>query len=271
MIALRDAVHALQSAQSIVVFTGAGVSAESGIATFRDSGGFWQRFPPERFASWNGLRRTAIHTPGELIEFLIALLEPVAMAQPNAAHRAIADLQEFRSTTVITQNIDELHQEAGSTSVCEIHGTLFDLIDSRGRFVGRIGRRDLLKIVNRLMRCRSGPFKLPRLLAAIQPLAGLRLWHSETRGAYRPRIVMFGDALAEPDWTRACGAAANCDAMLVVGTSGLVWPAATLPIDARQRGAVIISVDPEASGESINLRGNAGEILPRIIQGIANT
>jgi len=109
----------LRSAHEVVVFTGAGVSAESGIPTFRDDGGFWRHFPVEEFASWRGLVRTAIRRPRRLAEFIHAVLHPIAAAKPNAAHRAIAAMEKHVGVTVVTQNIDNLHQEAGSTVVHE--------------------------------------------------------------------------------------------------------------------------------------------------------
>ena len=100
------------------------MSAESGIPTFRDDGGFWQRFPVEQFACWDGIVRTAIRRPRELAEFAYEVIEPIAGAQPNAGHLAIEQLERHTKVTVITQNIDGLHQAAGNTTVHEIHGSL---------------------------------------------------------------------------------------------------------------------------------------------------
>src|SRR5262245_13435638 len=116
-----NAVAALRSARRVVVFTGAGVSAESGIPTFRDAEGLWERFPPEQFASIRGLVRTALTRPARFADFLYAVLEPVALAKPSPAHLAVAELDKRVPTVVVTQNIDGLHQEAGSSTVHEIH------------------------------------------------------------------------------------------------------------------------------------------------------
>lgn len=134
--ALAEAAIQLGRARRVVVFTGAGVSAESGIPTFRDAGGFWDRFPPEVFASWSGLRRVAVSQPRRVAEFLEALLDPIVRAVPNPAHRAIADLQRHAETVVVTQNVDGLHQAAGSRAVLEVHGSFYRLSDLRGRIVG---------------------------------------------------------------------------------------------------------------------------------------
>ena len=145
------AVLALRKARRIVVFTGAGISAESGIPTFRDADGFWQRFPPEQFARWSGLLQTAITSPRSVAEFVLNVVEPIARAEANAAHRAIARLESRTQTTIVTQNIDGLHQSAGSRDVLEIHGSLLEVVDvSSGRTVHRFQRQDLAQIAGGL-------------------------------------------------------------------------------------------------------------------------
>ena len=111
------AVLALRKARRVVAFTGAGISAESGVPTFRDAEGFWQRFPPEKFATWKGLISTAASDPRSVAEFVLNVVEPIATAEPNPGHQALAELERQVPTTVITQNIDGLHQTAGSTTV----------------------------------------------------------------------------------------------------------------------------------------------------------
>ena len=195
---LSRAASWLRAAREVVVFSGAGVSAESGIPTFRDDEGFWQHFPVEEFATWRGLVRTAIRRPRRLAEFIHAVLHPIAVAKANAAHRAIAEMEKQVGVTVVTQNIDRLHQEAGSTIVHEVHGSLFEVVTRRGRFVRLLSRPQLLRMAERLNRARHGWLVLPRVLLAIRPLAGIGF-----RGLHLPRIVLFGDAMAEPDWSRA--------------------------------------------------------------------
>jgi NAD-dependent deacetylase len=258
----EEAARRLRAAGRVVVFTGAGISAESGIPTFRDDSGLWREFPPEQFANWPALVRAAFFRPARLVEFLHAVLAPIAEARPNPAHQAIAELERHLITTVITQNVDGLHQEAGSLRVREVHGSFFKVVNLRGRFLRRLGRPDLLRIVERLRRARAGPFKLLRLCRAVAPLLGLS-W----RGVRRPAVVLFGDALAEPDWTFARQDVQGCELMLVVGTSGAVLPAALLPVWARQQGARIIHVDPHDSGHGhLWLRGPAAEVLPRLVR-----
>lgn len=257
---LKTAAGWLADAKRVVVFTGAGVSAESGIDTFRDNTGLWRRFPPERFATLPGLLSLAVTEPDELARFLRAVLAPIAAARPNLAHLAIARLEHHVETTVVTQNIDGLHQEAGSTRVREIHGTLFDVVSPTGHKVRSLSRAELARMVAALERIERGPFKLPRLVRTVRPLMGLG------RGlAHRPRVVLFGEHLAEPDWTSAQEDAAACDLMLVVGTSGEVYPAASLPERATDVGARVVGVGLETGYGDVWLHGKAGELLPRLV------
>lgn len=257
---LAEAAECLRRARKLVVFTGAGISVESGIDTFRDDAGLWQRFPPEQFANWPGLLSAAVWQPRRLAEFLHAVLGPVADAQPNAAHVAIAQAEKHVNVTVITQNVDRLHQEAGSTTVREIHGSLFEVVTVRGRFVRLLSRADMRRIAARLEGCTRGWFALPRLALAVRPLVGLSI-----HGLVRPRAVLFNEWLAEPEWTDSERDAAACEVMLVVGTSGVVLPAAMLPYTARDHGATVIAVDPTDGGiADLWLRGNAAEIVPKL-------
>jgi NAD-dependent deacetylase len=250
----------LRTAREVVVFTGAGVSAESGIPTFRDDDGFWRQFPVEEFATWKGLVGTAIRQPRRLAEFIHAVLQPIAVAKPNAGHRAIAGLEKHVSVTVVTQNVDNLHQEAGSTIVHEVHGSLFEVATRRGRFVRLLSRRELLRVADRLDRARRGWLVLLRVLLAVRPLAGVGL-----RGLHLPRIVLFGDAMAEPAWTKALEAARRCDCLIQVGTSGTVLPAAMLPMEAKSAGAKVITIDPNSGEGDVRLQETAATMLPRLV------
>jgi NAD-dependent deacetylase len=251
----------LRNAKRVAVFTGAGVSAESNIPTFRDEGGLWKEFPPEKFACWHGLIKCATGDPGKLADFLVAVLGPIAAARPNAAHAAIAALEKRVMTTIITQNVDGLHQEAGSIRVREVHGSFLRVVGVRGRSQARVSRQALERVVRRLRRVPFGPFKRTRLTLAIRPLLGLSM-----RGVQRPGVVLFGDALAEPDWSWAQADVQSCDLLLVVGTSGEVWPASLLPGIARQNGARVITVDPNEPGPChVWLRGPAAEIVPLLV------
>jgi NAD-dependent deacetylase len=258
---LPKAARWLRSAKEIVAFTGAGVSAESGIPTFRDDDGFWREFPPEQFATWSGLVTAALIRPRLLAEFIHAVIDPIASATPNAAHAALAALEERIPVTVVTQNIDGLHQSAGSTTVLEIHGSILDIITWKGKPIEHISRADLHRMSTALDRCRGGWFVLPRVLWSIR-----RLFRPGLLRTRRPNLVLFGDAMAEPAWTRAQDAVGKCECMLQVGTSGTVWPAAMLPGQARAAGARIITVDPNWGEGDVWLEGPAGTVVPRLVE-----
>lgn len=258
----NQAVEWLQCSNKIVVFSGAGMSASSGINTFRDEDGFWQRFPPDQFANWKGLLQTALLEPLRLADFLIAILEPVAQAAPNSAHLAVAELANHKEVSVITQNIDQLHQSAGSQQVFEIHGSLFEIICyPEGQVNNVLTRDDLKKIVVDLKLAKQQFWKGPKLLSAIQPLIGASL-----NGFHRPRIVLFGDQLAEPDWTNAQLAASECDLFLSIGTSQSVYPAAGLPELAKENGSQVIVIDPQTCGGDLWLAKRAEEVLPQLLE-----
>lgn len=253
----------VRDARHVVVFTGAGMSAESGIPTFRDDDGFWQRFPVEEFACWNGILRTALRKPRALAEFAHEVIGPIATAEPNAGHLAIETLEHQTRVTVVTQNIDALHQAAGNTTVHEIHGSLFEVVSLKGKFRTLLSRRQLERIARRVKRSRSGIFVLARLLLALRPWLGLGL-----RGLHRPKLVLFGDAMAQPDWSMASSAARDCDCLIQVGCSGVVWPAATVPMEAKEAGATIIAIDPKPTQADHWIKGNAAEVLPKLVESV---
>lgn len=254
------AVLSLRRARRVVVFTGAGMSAESGIPTFRDDDGFWKRFPPEQFASWKGLAQTTITNPRAVAEFVLNVIEPIAHAVPNAGHQAVAELQQIVPTTVVTQNVDGLHQSAGSTTVWEIHGSLMDVVDSATRqIVRRFDRADLSQVAKTL---RSF---VEREISTLRFLWNLRKQYPlDWLGPHRPNLILFGDAMAEPAWSTASQIVRECDVLLSVGTSGMVFPAAMLPAEAAAAGATVLTVDPHPC-EGCWLQGKAGDVLPKLV------
>jgi len=254
------AVSGLRIAKHVVVFSGAGMSAESGIPTFRDADGFWQRFPPEKFATWSGLWKTALTDPHSVADFVLNVVDPIARAEANPGHRAVAALERRAKTTVVTQNVDGLHQTAGSTDVLEVHGSLLEVIDSvTAHVVQRIDRSQLTQIAEALRKYAGKQSSLVSLLAELR-----KHYPLDWLGRHRPNLVLFGDAMAEPAWTKACEVVDQCDLFISVGTSGEVYPAAMLPDQAAEAGAMVITVDPQASGDC-PLRGNAGIVLPKLI------
>lgn len=228
----------LGSAQSVFVLTGAGVSAESGVPTFRGGGNtkVWQGMPLEIISSV-GMVRSNLPEVWEWFDYRRGLL---ASCRPNPAHETIARWQDrFERFALATQNIDGLHAEGGSREVLELHGNVW-----RARCLRCGGREEL----------REKPAQVrPPVCAACG-------------GLMRPDVVLFGEMLPKRVWIAAAECAAACDLCFVVGTSALVHPAAGLPYAAAEAGAFLVEVNPEPTLLSeacdVTLRGAAGEILP---------
>lgn len=234
---LAEARQWIADANDILVLTGAGISAESGVPTFRDAlTGLWARFDPEELATEDAYRRQ----PGLVWDWYQHRRELVSAAQPNPAHIALAALAQQKRVTLVTQNVDGLHQRAGSTDVVELHGNLF-----ANKWLDGCGR------------CEA---------AADDQRSPPRCIHC---GALmRPGVVWFGEDLPRVARYRAQHAAETCDLCLVVGTSGMVYPAAALPGVAHDHGARVIVVNPQPSAlddtADLVLQAKAGECLPML-------
>jgi NAD-dependent deacetylase len=234
---LEEARRLLAGARSVAALTGAGVSAESGLATFRGAEGLWKRFRPEDLATPEAFARD----PKLVWEWYEARRRAVAAARPNPAHEALAVLEARRPDfTLITQNVDGLHAQAGSRRVLEIHGCLW-----------------------RTRCCSCGEVREDRRvpLPKIPP-------RCPCEGLLRPDVVWFGEPLPFELLSRAFRAVDACDVLIVAGTSGTVQPAGSMGLRALGRGAAVIEVNVERtplSGEAtVFLEGRAGEILPAL-------
>jgi NAD-dependent deacetylase len=240
-----------------VAFTGAGISAESGIPTFRDPGGLWDRFDPGEFGSWQGVMELAMAKPDALAEFLGELRRAFGAARPGPAHMALARLQEAGLLdAVITQNVDGLHQDAVSGRVLELHGSFRQQVCLVCGHRERVTRQEFLDGLDRAITgLRS---------AYVASLASLLPRCSRCNGPARPDFVAFGEAVR--DYPEAEELAKGCRAMLVVGTSGEVFPAADLPVRASSAGAVIVEVSegPSEVRSDVRLSGRAGEVVPTL-------
>lgn len=227
----------LENYAHIVFFTGAGMSKESGVPTYRGAGGIWQEYDYTRYAC-----QTAFNArPEDVWEFHNYRRTLYGKCDPNAAHRLIVELEAKHQVTVVTQNIDGLHQLAGSTRVIELHGSLWKLICQE---CGRTGED------------RSAPLEDP---------------HCPDCGAWwRPAIVWFGDAIDASVFSHAEEALLAADLFVSIGTSGVVYPAAGLPQVAKAGGATMVEVNPEATELSplydVHLRGPATEMLPKLVR-----
>ena len=228
----------IAGAKRVVVLTGAGVSAESGVPTFRGPDGLWRQYRAEELATPGAFRRN----PRLVWEWYDWRRQLVARCAPNPAHAAIAWLErQVPEFLLVTQNVDGLHRRAGSVKMVELHGNLW-----RARCLQEGSTRDLpdVPLAEMPPRCPCG-------------------------GQLRPDVVWFGEALPVGALERACQAAGSCEVFLVVGTSAAVQPAASLPQVAREHGAYVVEVNleptPLTGMANESHHGKAGELLPRLL------
>jgi NAD-dependent deacetylase len=238
--AMERAARIVQRAERVAVLTGAGISAESGLATFRGAGGLWEGHRVEDVATPRAFRRD----PSLVWRFYNLRRAGLAKVEPNAGHRALVVLEDRLGPafTVVTQNVDGLHQQAGSRNVLEIHGTL------------------------RRVRCTGCGAVTDRGTEALAELPTC----ATCSGLLRPDVVWFEEALPEDIWKQAEDAVARCACLLVVGTSAVVYPAAGLIDLARMEGAAVIEVNVAPSQASqradVLLVGPSGSVLPELIK-----
>lgn len=227
-------INALRDARHVCVLTGAGTSAESGVPTFREAqSGLWEKYDPLDLATPEAFLRD----PKLIWEWYRWRRELVARAEPNPGHVALALLETLvPRLTLVTQNVDGLHQRAGSRDVIEFHGNLF---------------ADRCHVEDCLVECDSGS-SVP-----VCPACG---------GNVRPGVVWFGEAIPEHALNQSFAAAADCDVFLSVGTSSLVYPAAGLAEFAKNAGAIIAEVNPAPTGAAASfdfiIAGESGSVLP---------
>ncbi len=238
-------VQRLVEARRVAVLTGAGISAESGIPTFRDTDGLWQRFRPEELANVDAFLQNPVLVQGWYHHRQKVALEKV----PNPGHYALAKLESLvPHFTLITQNVDNLHQRAGSTGVVELHGNIMRsyCIDC-GRFAAEDAVAD------------PAPDAIVRCAAC--------------NGLLRPDVVWFGEMLPMQALEAATGAAAEADVFLSIGTSAVVYPAAGLPQVAQRAGAYVaeINIAPSAIAPLMHevVQGKSGEVLPILIDALS--
>ena len=234
----KSLIDSLKESESIVFFTGAGISSESGIPTFRGKDGIWNKLKPEELANFNAF----IRNPEMVWEWYNHRKKIIHDARPNAAHLTIADMQNhFKNVTVVTQNIDNFHRRAGSNNIFELHGNI-----ERNFCI------NCKKYYNEKLDFSAG---VPKC---------------DCGGLIRPDVVWFGEYLPEDQFLGGEKAAINSDIFFVVGTSAVVYPAAGLIYTAKQSGATIVEVNIEettlSSIANYSFFGKAGEILPKILE-----
>ncbi|MEN8208357.1 MAG: NAD-dependent deacylase [Candidatus Fermentibacteria bacterium] len=241
---IAKAANMIEAAGSIVVSTGAGMSSESGVRTFRGDDGFWREHRAEDLASMEGIRKN----PALVWEWYRDRLKACEELEPHAGYYALAGIQKGKGVSpVITQNVDGLHQRAGIEDVIELHGNLrtASCIDSCGVSAVRMTGELFGELPPR---CSCGSI-------------------------LRPDVVFFGEQLPGQALRRAFQLADSCDLMMVIGTSMVVYPASSLPLTALQRGAKVIEINPEETPLSslegvLSLHGTAGSVLPEIVKAV---
>jgi len=237
---IKKAAKDLAASKGVVALTGAGISVESKIPPFRGKGGLWEKIDPMEYAHIDAFKKN----PAKVWNVLLKdMKEIIDKAIPNDAHKGLARLEELGILkTIITQNIDGLHQMAGNTDVIEFHGTYawHRCMDCKNR-------------------CKSSRIDLTN----IPPLC-------DCGGIYRPEVVFFGEIIPPEHLWRSRQLASDCDLMLVIGTSATVQPAALMPHIAKESGSKVIEINPEetpltGSISDYLILGKAGEVMSSII------
>ncbi|MFA7289084.1 MAG: NAD-dependent deacylase [Melioribacteraceae bacterium] len=231
-------INKLQYAKRLVFFTGAGISAESGISTFRGVDGIWNKMKPEELANIDGFMKN----PDLVWHWYQHRRQIVHDSKPNAGHVVIAELENYYDVTVVTQNVDNLHRRAGSSNVFELHGNIER---------------------NFCIDCKT-PFSETELnLESSNPKC------KNCGGRIRPDVVWFGEMLPQDQFSGSQSAADSSDICFIVGTSGLVYPAAYIPIEAKQAGAFLVEINIENTEMSRfvdeSFIGKSASILPEIL------
>jgi len=232
----------LQRAKKIVFVTGAGISQESGIPTFRGKDGYWRNYDPMKLATIDAFYQN----PKLIWEWYEDRRKNIFAAQFNAGHNAIAELEKFKEVIVLTQNIDGLHQRAGSTKVLELHGSIIRVKCTICDFLG-----DFLQKFEQLPPlCKCG-------------------------NMLRPDVVWFGESLPQNIWQEAIIHANSCDVMIIAGTSFVVSPANTLPIYAKQNNAFLIEINPESTPMSddmdVTIKDTSVNTIPKFVSMFSNS
>jgi len=226
----------LKDSRKIVFVTGAGISQESGIPTFRGKDGYWRKYDPMKLASID-----AFYDDPKLVwEWYDDRRKNILDVKPNEGHFAISQMEEFKDVVVLTQNIDGLHQRSGSTNVLELHGSIIRIKCTVCDFIDNITEN----FESLPPKCKCGSM-------------------------LRPDVVWFGEPLPQNIWQSAIKEASICDVMIIVGTSLVVSPANTLPVYAKQNGAILIEVNPEktvmSNDMALSIQATSAEVLPKIL------
>ena len=237
---INEAADIILNSSSMIALTGAGMSVESGIPDFRSAGGLWDKYDPAIYASIDSF----IKKPVMVWEMIFDMVKIVQGAKPNPGHKALADIEAAGLLKcIVTQNIDNLHQEAGSKNVIEYHGNSSTLICTKCGMKYSSKDFDVSKKV--IPECK------------------------DCKKFLKPDVIFFGEAIPQKAMKDSELFAREADVVLVVGTSAIVYPAASIPIVAKQKGAKIIEINIEETEltktiADVHISGKSGEVLPQI-------
>ncbi len=237
---IKKVAEEIKEKKEVVAFTGAGISVESGIPAFRGSQGLWEKYDPEQYAHI----LTFLNEPAKVWKMLKEMFSIALKAKPNIAHIVLAEMEKKHYLkAVITQNVDGLHQEAGNQKVIELHGN--------GRFLVCISCYSKFLFVEEYLN--------------IEPYPVCEI----CKGPLKPDVVFFGESLPEKALSSAYELAESCKIFLIIGTSGLVYPAAQIPYYAKSKGATVVEINLGGTPYTYKitdyfLKGKAGEILAKL-------
>jgi len=258
---IREAARIIAGANYAIAFTGAGISAESGIPTFRDPGGIWDRFDPGEIGSAGGIADFTLRHPERMREFLSDSAVTFEKAAPNPGHLGLVELEKMGILkSVVTQNIDDLHSIAGNSKVLEVHGNLYRFrCLSCGHKVKKDREEILAKMKNALD---EQNFSIQGLLDAFP--------QCDCAGLMRPDVVMFGEAVQQ--LSQSYRETLLSDVVIVLGTSGVVYPAAGVPYEAKKNNARIIEINPTENAfreiTDVYIKELSGAAMPKIIEAV---
>ncbi|OHD63650.1 MAG: RNA polymerase subunit sigma [Spirochaetes bacterium RBG_13_51_14] len=245
------AAEIIHNAKSLIALTGAGISTESGIPDFRSAEGLWQKYDPAEYGTIQAFHAN----PEKVWRMLFDMVDLARNARPNPGHTALSELEKMNILKcIITQNIDNLHQEAGSVNVIEYHGN--------------VSRLECLQCGTRYG---DGDMDIGTIASGRVPPRCTRCGV-----ILKPTVIFFGETIPRDAMDRSNSAAQSADAVLVVGTSAVVYPAAGIPLIAKQNRAVIIEFNIEATdltryGTDIFIQGKSGTTLPEIVRRIKSS
>jgi NAD-dependent deacetylase len=257
--AIEAAAQIIARANYAIAFTGAGISAESGIPTFRDPGGIWDRFDPSEVGTPEGTLQFAMRHPERIREFLEESVAIFEKAEPNPGHHGLVELEEMGILkSVVTQNIDDLHSIAGNTKVFEVHGNLYRFRCTSCDWKNKFSREEILGKVKSAFHEES--FTLEGLLAVLPKC--------DCAGLMRPDVVMFGEEVQQ--LSESHREAQLSDVIIVLGTSGVVWPAARVPYDGKKKNSKIIEINPTENAfrdiTDVYVKDLSGTAMPKIME-----